>query len=401
MVDRFVQTGDANGTGSANGRNGVAPWVLVAGGFHYGGGMDKANAALMRYLVERGTPLHLVAHHVDAELAGRAGVTVHLAPRPAGSFLLGEGFLARYGRGVAKAVSAKHPGTRVVVNGGNCDWPDINWVHSVHHAWRLADDRAPAWFRVKNRVTGRLARQRERCAIHAARFVLANSERTRRDLIEHFDLHHERVHTVYLGADDTSARATPGERVAARAWLNVPDARPLVAFVGALGHDMNKGFDTLWTAWKNLCARSSWDADLIVAGGGRGVAVWRQRIADAGLANRVRLLGFTDRVGDVLAAVDLLVSPARYEAYGLNVQEAVCRGVPALVSSRAGIAERYPPDLAEMILPDPEDAADLANRLLSWRAGVECWRQRFSPLADMLRRHTWTDMAREIVDKTS
>ena len=41
----------------------------------------------------------------------------------------------------------------------------------------------------------------------------------------------------------------------------------------------------------------------------------------------------------VLAACDALVSPTRYEAYGLAVHEALARGLPALVSRSAGIAD--------------------------------------------------------------
>jgi glycosyltransferase involved in cell wall biosynthesis len=177
----------------------------------------------------------------------------------------------------------------------------------------------------------------------------------------------------------------------------VSAGRPLIAFVGALGHDMNKGFDTLWRAWTQLCAGGRWDAELVVAGGGRGVSAWRERAADAGLGARVRVLGFTERVVEVLAASDLLVSPVRYEAFGLNVQEAVCRGVPALVSRTAGVAELYPADLSEMLLSDPTDAADLAARLLRWRGEIDLWKRRFAPFAARLRRHTWAEMAAEIV----
>ena len=51
----------------------------------------------------------------------------------------------------------------------------------------------------------------------------------------------------------------------------------------------------------------------------------------------------------VFAACDLLIHPARYEAYGLAVHEALCRGLPALVSATAGVAERYPEDLGQLL----------------------------------------------------
>src|SRR4029078_13689650 len=120
--------------------------------------------------------------------------------------------------------------------------------------------------------------------------------------------------------------------------------RPLIVFVGALGLDNNKGFDTLWSAWKILSNSSDWDATLVVAGAGKGLGRWKARTMDGGLSDGVKLLGFIEQVGEWLAAADLLVSPVRYEAYGLNVQEAICRGVPAMVSATAGVAERYTDD---------------------------------------------------------
>ena len=44
-----------------------SPWVLIAGGFHPRGGMDRANAALARYLGDREAQLYLVAHQVDSD----------------------------------------------------------------------------------------------------------------------------------------------------------------------------------------------------------------------------------------------------------------------------------------------------------------------------------------------
>lgn len=374
-----------------------APWVLVAGGFHRHGGMDKANAALAAYLLERQTPLHLVAHQVDPELCEHPGATAHLVPRPLGSFVLGEWPLGRRGQSVAREVTARWPGTRVLVNGGCCNWSDINWVHYVHHAWRCHDQGIPRWLQVRNRLIKSWASRRERFVIPKARVVLANSERTRRALTQYLGLAPGGVHVAYPGTDPAWGPATADERAAARSWLGRSSERPLVIFVGALGGDRRKGFDTLWSAWRALCVRPGWDADLIVAGGGNELGRLRREVAGARLGDRVHLLGFTDRVADLLAAADLLVSPARYEAFGLNVQEAICRGVPALVSSSAGVAERYPSDLADMMLPDPENVDDLVARLLRWRSGIDYWRDRFRPLAIALRNYTWTDMASRIV----
>ena len=61
----------------------------------------------------------------------------------------------------------------------------------------------------------------------------------------------------------------------------------------------------------------------------------------------------------IFAACDLLIHPARYEAYGLAVHEALCRERPAIVTASAGVAERYPSDLSQLLLHDPDSADEL------------------------------------------
>jgi glycosyltransferase involved in cell wall biosynthesis len=92
-----------------------------------------------------------------------------------------------------------------------------------------------------------------------------------------------------------------------------------------------------------------------------------------------------------------MVHPARYEAYGLGVHEAICRGVPAIVSAQAGIAELYPPELSDLLIPDVEDATGIADRLLAWRRGIDSMAARLGPLSDRLRSRSWDDMGKDIV----
>jgi glycosyltransferase involved in cell wall biosynthesis len=170
----------------------------------------------------------------------------------------------------------------------------------------------------------------------------------------------------------------------------------MTVFVGALG-DRRKGFDTLFAAWQILCRRREWDCNLAVIGAGSELSSWRVRAREAGLAERIRFLGFRKDVPEVLAACDVLVHPARYEAYGLGVHEALCRGLPALVSAHAGVAERYPPELHDCLIADPEDSAVLADRLRHWRNNLERFRSAFSPFSNSLRSYTWDHMAERIV----
>lgn len=373
-----------------------SPWVLVAGGFHRHGGMDKANLALAQYLVEQGSPVHLVCFSIDTDLARHPLVTVHIASRPANSYFLGRPFLDFKARGVIRRVLGRWPDAHVLVNGDSCLWPAINWVHYVHGAWDEGPPVGPLWFRTKQRLNVWLTNRREKSAARIGRLFITNSDRTSRD-IERVGADPRRVHTIYLGAESEWGPVTPEERAASRRAFHIPESRPIAVFIGSIGHDRRKGCDVLLEAWRRLCSDPQWDVDLLVAGNGSALGMYREQVAQWKLQGRIRMLGFCDRVRELLAAADLLVSPVRYEAYGLNVQEAICRGVPAIVSSTAGVAERYGSDCAPLLLPDPEDAGDLAARLKQWRSNMPEWKARFERFGDTLRQYDWPEMARRIV----
>src|SRR6266566_1229669 len=161
-----------------------APWVIVAGGVNRLGGTDKANFALVQYLLERDLPVHVVTHRIDEDLQRYPTIRVQLVPVPGGSWFAGEKLLSFRGRRVARAITAKCPGTRVVVNGGNCVWDDINWVHRVHHAWAPESVNAPWIHRFKHYMATASAKRREVQSLGSARLIVANSELTRRHLME-------------------------------------------------------------------------------------------------------------------------------------------------------------------------------------------------------------------------
>jgi glycosyltransferase involved in cell wall biosynthesis len=373
----------------------VTRWVLVAGDFAPHGGMDRANYALACFLASAGDAVELVTHRAAPELAALPGVSLRQVHRPLGSHFLGGWGLSRAGKAAARL--ARAAGGRVIVNGGNCVFPDVNWVHYVHAAYR--PDSPRGWLRgLKGRLARPLDLRAERAALREARVVVCNSRRTARDVVELVGVAEARVRVVYLGTDPARFPVvTPAARSEARDRLGWPQDRPVVLFIGALG-DARKGFDTLYAAWRELCRDPRWDANLAVVGAGAALAGWRSQAAADALAGRIGFLGFRTDVPEILAASDVLVHPARYEPYGMGVHEALCSGLPAIVSAASGVSERYPADLAELILADPEDAGELAARLRHWRANPESLALCVRPLADELRSRTWAEMARELRD---
>jgi glycosyltransferase involved in cell wall biosynthesis len=369
--------------------NGV---VLVSGDFVRTGGMDMPNFAVAQHLAECGVSVQLVAFRVADELMTHSEVHWRKVPKPMNSYLLGSPLLDRVGQRVARKSLAE--GGRVIVNGGNCQVGDVNWVHYVHAAYKPASH-GSILRRGKAELAHRLNLRQERSALRAARLIVANSNRTRRDLMEHLGVDESRIRTVYYGIDtERFLPPTEERRRRLREAFGWPD-RPQMAFVGALG-DRRKGFDTLFTAWSSLCRNPDWDCDLVVVGHGAELGVWRARAEDVGIVERIRFLGFRKDVPDILAACDALVAPTRYEAFGLGVQEALCTGIPALVSAEAGVAERYPSQLAELLLHEPARADALEASLKNWRKHHERLRDATRAFAASLRQRSWRTMAQEI-----
>ena len=407
-------------------------WVVVAGDFAVGGGMDRANLALAEGLADRARPNRLVTHHVQwRRTTDPSPVTrVWRVSRPRGSHLLGSPLLDQAGRW---ATAAARPHAVVVVNGGNClvRRPDLNWVHYLHRAWNPEDrddtfpDHDPntpprrlhAAHLAKRRIARWLFLDLERRALaprrisDGPRLVVVNSQRTRTDLLTHYSLDPDRVRVVYYGIDADRFHPVPAEtRVRLRQELaasigpsaHLDPARPWVLFVGALG-DHRKGLDRIFNAFEML--GESWDAQLLIIGR-RPPHLPPLSLSTPRLdrSQTVVELGYRADVPDLMAAADLLVSPTRYEAYGLNVHEAICAGLPAIVSRSAGVAERYDElggEVAEALRPyrldEPRDPHALASALEHWRANLDQARQGFTPLSEHLRKRSWDDCAADLI----
>jgi glycosyltransferase involved in cell wall biosynthesis len=371
----------------------MTPWLLATGDFTTLGGMDRANHALAAYLSRTGRTVHLVAHRVAPDLRGAPGVRVHEVPRPAGAHLAGAPLLAREARRQAAALRG---GAHVLMNGGNGAIGVPTWIHYLHAAYR-PEAAGPPRSRLAAWAGRRYYLRRERAAIAAAPLVICNSGRTAADVQRHYGVPDLRIRVIYYGSDPAAfGPVDPPARAQARRALGVADGRRAAVFIGALG-DRRKGFDLVMDAWRALAADPAWDVDLLVAGEGAEAAAWQARAAAAGLDGRVRFLGFRRDIASVVAAADVLVHPARYEAYGLGVHEAICRGVPSIVTSGSGVAERLPPTLGSLVLSSPPRADALATSLRAWRSAAEDWTARVAPVGAALRARTWDHMAAEIV----
>ena len=369
-------------------------YLIVTGDLVKTGGMDRANFALADYISRQGHQIYLVAHRVDPELSTRDNVIWHPVPKPLNSYLLGSPLLDWYGRFYAQKITKQ--GGKVLVNGGNCLFAGINWVHYVHAVYN-SDIYTNSLYRLRGGISHWASLDSERKSIQTSKVVIANSEKTKQDLQLNLNIPAQKIQTIYYGNDPTVFYPpTPDQKKTIKQELGWDIDKQAVVFIGALG-DRRKGFDTLFAVWQQLCANPEWDADLKVIGRGAELDTWKAKAKAVGLGDRVDFLGFRQDVPNLLRAADCLVAPTRYEAYGLGVQEAICCGLPAIVSSNAGIAERYSPNLQELLLSNPEDQQALARCLWSWRKNIPKYCHLIQSFSQELRLYSWDNMAEKIL----
>ena len=179
--------------------------------------------------------------------------------------------------------------------------------------------------------------------------MVVNSEDTRRVQLESAPwLDPNRVSVIYNGIEvERFAAASPAE-------LGLPQPSIRIGYVGQFVP--RKGLDTLSEAWPRIAA-SVGDAYLLLAGRGTLEGATRERLT---AAPRVRFLGFRQDVPALMAALDLLVHPAREEGIPNVIMEAMAAGKPVVSTAVGGIAELVREGVDGRLV-SPDDPAALAQ----------------------------------------
>lgn len=176
-----------------------------------------------------------------------------------------------------------------------------------------------------------------------------------------------KLHVIRSGVD--TARFAPGDRLASRQALGLPEDAGLVLFVGNL--EPRKAVPRLVQAFASVRATHP-HAMLAVVGSGESAgtenqeSLVRELVRTDGLQPAVRLVG---RVSDEAlshwyAAADVFALPSTSEAQGLAALEAMASGLPVVASAVGGLLDTIEDGRTGYLVPSG-DVERLAGRL-SW-----------------------------------
>jgi glycosyltransferase involved in cell wall biosynthesis len=184
--------------------------------------------------------------------------------------------------------------------------------------------------------------------------VIAVSEATKQDLVEHLQIEPSRIDVVYQGVDHRIYRPTARR----------PHDRPYVLFVGT--EQPRKNFSRVLEAFARLKSRRACrDLELVKIGGeGHPAGLFRPgttaSIRRLGLAKDVSFKGWLSEadLAAYYSGAICCVLPSLYEGFGLPVLEAMACGCPVVTTETTATGEV---GADAVVYVDPLDSDSIAD----------------------------------------
>ncbi len=189
-----------------------------------------------------------------------------------------------------------------------------------------------------------------------ARRIIANSESTKNDLVNHCGCDSEAITVVYLGISASFQPVSELEKEECRITLGLPQEK--VKLVLITGQEFYKNQATSIRVMERLQRRygsSIWLVRL-----GRSSSEWDLAIANSSFQKQVTYLVDlpSDKMPQLYNAVDCLLFPSWYEGFGLPPVEAMASGTPVVTSCVAS----FPEVVGEAgLMISPDDVVGLAE----------------------------------------
>ena len=191
----------------------------------------------------------------------------------------------------------------------------------------------------------------------AAAHIIADSQATKRDLVERYGVEPSKISVIYPGYDEEAFQPVREREAIEAVKARYGIAGDYILFVGTI--QPRKNLVRLMEAF-SLLKRQAADLQLVIAGkkGWLYEAIFR-RVEELGLEGQVVFTGYVAEEGlpALFSGARLFVFPSLYEGFGLPVLEAMACGTPVVCSNASSLPE-VAGDAA--LLFDPLDVEGMA-----------------------------------------
>lgn len=193
---------------------------------------------------------------------------------------------------------------------------------------------------------------REYEGLEEADLVIANSEWTKNNVIEEYDIPTEKIRVVHWGIEYREKNNESFQSA-------LEEDNNLVLFLGRI--TVQKGPDYFIKAAAKVLERMP-DTKIVVAGEGDMLEATMEQAASLGISEDVIFTGWLEgnEVDKAFQAADLFVMPSVSEPFGLVALEALQNQTPVLLSEQSGVSEV----LNHCLKVDFWDVRKMANKII-------------------------------------
>ncbi len=191
--------------------------------------------------------------------------------------------------------------------------------------------------------------------------IIAISEQTRQDCMQHLGINEDRITTIHLGIDKDSFQRIQNEELLER--VKEKHFLPSKYFLYVGGADFRKNVIRLVNAFGKIA--SSVEEDLVLVGQWypQWISTLHHQLQSLGIRQRVHFLSFveTQDLACLYTLTTALLFPSLYEGFGLPVLEAFSCQTPVLCSNNSSLKE-----IADgcAVLVDPYQEDDIAQGIV-------------------------------------
>lgn len=231
--------------------------------------------------------------------------------------------------------------------------PSISPVPMIPTIMDIAFEFFPEQFKKKDYWQLHLLTMR---SVAGAAHVIAISQATKTDIMEHYGRQSEDITVAYPGVPHNLH--LPKKAVRERIKQSFALQKPFIIYVGTL--QPRKNIERLVGAFEKVRA-NGWDGELVLAGktGWKSHSI-EERIATSSAKESIRQLGFVtdEEKYALITEAEALALPGLYEGFGIPPLEAIALGVIPVVSDRSSLPEVVG---ESGICVDPESIEDIAR----------------------------------------
>jgi UDP-glucose:(heptosyl)LPS alpha-1,3-glucosyltransferase len=263
------------------------------------------------------------------------------------------------------AMVSRQPFDVINSHGVFCPMGGVHVAHSVHRAWlersrqmypALGARRLRQFANPQHRV---ILLQERRHFVRGYRAIIAVSRQVAEDLHRLYNTPASDIQVINNGFNPTefNPQRRRERRAIERKRHGLADDEVVMLMVA--NELERKGLPPLLDAMQRL---NHPKLKLLVAGRA-DTRPYLAGIAARNLQDKVVFTGPSSDVSALHAAADLFVLPTQYEAFCLAILEALGSGLPVITSDVPGAGDTIQPGINGLLLNNPRDAAELAQRI--------------------------------------